>query len=311
MTTNTIIADGQTKTFYFTFPFFLKSDVIIEVNSQPATNYSLICNKNGLNADVPFIGGEVHFNKPPQTGSVITIKRKLPVKRIVDYQPTVPYDPIAHNQDMNYVLEILRDMQAEVEAVTALPSDAANKNAIDIISGQIADIISVLDEIRNNPTQPGATVDLSEINSAIEGLTSSINALNTRCDQLGDAIENIPDTSLPDDIDYVVASQLPTAGNNYTWYRKYASGWVEQGGEITAASVADGSGSAGNKSITLPVEMGNNNYHIKLQTQVGSSGWNYANGVILNARSTTTLTIKVIAGTGSTIVFWQVSGIAA
>lgn len=31
--------------------------------------------------------------------------------------------------------------------------------------------------------------------------------------------------------DYVIAWQVPTAENNYTWYRKYKSGWVEQGGQ--------------------------------------------------------------------------------
>lgn len=30
--------------------------------------------------------------------------------------------------------------------------------------------------------------------------------------------------------DYVVESQEPTSANNYTWYRKYKSGWIEQGG---------------------------------------------------------------------------------
>lgn len=30
-------------------------------------------------------------------------------------------------------------------------------------------------------------------------------------------------------VDTLVAFQAPTASNNYTWYRKYASGWVEQG----------------------------------------------------------------------------------
>lgn len=34
-----------------------------------------------------------------------------------------------------------------------------------------------------------------------------------------------------DAADYVVAWQVPTAENNYTWYRKYKSGWVEQGGQ--------------------------------------------------------------------------------
>lgn len=30
--------------------------------------------------------------------------------------------------------------------------------------------------------------------------------------------------------DAVIDYQAPTAENDYTWYRKYASGWVEQGG---------------------------------------------------------------------------------
>lgn len=30
--------------------------------------------------------------------------------------------------------------------------------------------------------------------------------------------------------DAVIDFQVPTAENNYRWYRKYASGWVEQGG---------------------------------------------------------------------------------
>lgn len=32
--------------------------------------------------------------------------------------------------------------------------------------------------------------------------------------------------------DYVIEYQMPTAENNYTWYRKYKSDWVEQGGYI-------------------------------------------------------------------------------
>ncbi len=36
----------------------------------------------------------------------------------------------------------------------------------------------------------------------------------------------------PASADYVIETQLPTAQNNYTWYRKYKSGWVEMGGEL-------------------------------------------------------------------------------
>lgn len=49
-------------------------------------------------------------------------------------------------------------------------------------------------------------------------------------------------------IDPVVAFQKPTADNNYTWYRKYASGWVEQGG-------VDTTGTANLHTIEIPVAM--------------------------------------------------------
>lgn len=38
--------------------------------------------------------------------------------------------------------------------------------------------------------------------------------------------------------DYVVEWQEPTADNSYTWYRKYKSGWVEQGGINTSTTAA-------------------------------------------------------------------------
>lgn len=37
--------------------------------------------------------------------------------------------------------------------------------------------------------------------------------------------------------DYVVAWQMPTADNNYTWYRKYKSGWLEMGGKLSGRSI--------------------------------------------------------------------------
>lgn len=54
----------------------------------------------------------------------------------------------------------------------------------------------------------------------------------------------------------VIAFQAPTAQNNYTWYRKYADGWVEQGGTDTSASE--------DLSVTLPVTMANDKYQVQL-----------------------------------------------
>ena len=53
---------------------------------------------------------------------------------------------------------------------------------------------------------------------------------------------------LPDNYDFVTEWQNPTAENGYTWYRKYKSGWIEQGGKSSSLNVV------------FPVQMLNTNY---------------------------------------------------
>jgi len=55
----------------------------------------------------------------------------------------------------------------------------------------------------------------------------------------------------------VIAFQEPTAANNYTWYRKYADGWVEQGGVL---SYSHTSGTTTNWEATFVVPMADTNF---------------------------------------------------
>lgn len=95
-------------------------------------------------------------------------------------------------------------------------------------------------------------------------------------------------------VDTVVAFQRPSIDNNYTWYRKYASGWVEQG--------CNG-GQSG--TITLAVEMADANYFVSTRPYGGSNnvGWGEY-GSNLN-RTTTTFTAGTLA------CIWEVKGMAA
>ena len=63
----------------------------------------------------------------------------------------------------------------------------------------------------------------------------------------------IPDLS---NADYVTECQLPTAANNYTWYRKYKSDWVEIGGQVVISSTSG-------ITINLPIEMADTNYNVQ------------------------------------------------
>ena len=95
--------------------------------------------------------------------------------------------------------------------------------------------------------------------------------------------------------DYVVESQLPTAENNYTWYRKYKSGWVEQGGLLN-----DTTGDSG--TVTLIVEMASANYNVFIMAY-NSGGY----PLLYKDRTTTSFNYSGNIGKDS----WEVKGFAA
>lgn len=107
----------------------------------------------------------------------------------------------------------------------------------------------------------------------------------------------------------VIEFQAPTAENNYTWYRKYADGWVEQGG-ITATT------SGNPASVTYPVVMSDSNYTLNVSAQTPqATSASTIHGCHYVAKETTRCTIVCLAGnSGGWIagnISWQVSGMAA
>ena len=100
----------------------------------------------------------------------------------------------------------------------------------------------------------------------------------------------------------VVEFQEPTAQNGYTWYRKYADGWVEQGGLQTSSS-----GSSG-VTVTLPVAMTDANYTIVATI----SEQDYF--VTCLSKTTTSFQFRSVNFRGegyNKAGSWQVSGMAA
>lgn len=106
----------------------------------------------------------------------------------------------------------------------------------------------------------------------------------------------------------IIATQEPTAQNNYTWYRKYADGWVEQGGVRLGSVSIPGGGEGTFGDFNFPVVMANTDY-----TAIATGGtyvfcMNESRGTaairfIFGAYGTTTRTLH--------IVNWYVCGKAA
>jgi hypothetical protein len=107
----------------------------------------------------------------------------------------------------------------------------------------------------------------------------------------------------------VIEFQAPTSTNNYTWYRKYADGWVEQGGIKNQASTSA-------QALTLPVTMSGSTYSV-LTSVMDDNLSGYVFCVKVTSKTTTGFNTTVwgsyqqgIATSGYNFV-WQVSGMAA
>lgn len=125
--------------------------------------------------------------------------------------------------------------------------------------------------------------------------------------QISEALNNKTDRNMRNvdtgtKADSVIDYQEPTAENGYTWYRKYASGWVEQGGVFTAST------GGGAVSITYPVEMSNTNYCALLGETDNNTNNQY---IQLRFYSKTTTGASIYTNlAGSHTNSWQVSGMS-
>lgn len=114
--------------------------------------------------------------------------------------------------------------------------------------------------------------------------------------------------------DAVIEYQIPTAENNYTWYRKYASGWVEQGGYIASST-----GTSTIVSVILPVEMADTDYQFQKTTHGGAAGngdlgWDWISdfpATQLSNKTTTAVNIGLPANNHVLGIYWEVKGMAA
>lgn len=103
----------------------------------------------------------------------------------------------------------------------------------------------------------------------------------------------------------VVEYQAPNAGNNYTWYRRYADGWIEQGGQATFSS------NTNSATANLPVAMSNTNYQVFLTKGIDTGYGNAVYDPHVRTRGTTNFTYAYNTDYSGSYCFWVVYGIAA
>lgn len=105
---------------------------------------------------------------------------------------------------------------------------------------------------------------------------------------------------------HIIEKQDPTSDNDYTWYRKYSDGWVEQGGRTSSVYAASGT------TQTLPIEMTDTNYQVMV-TQLTPRRDGIATAAAVGGYAYSTTAVYVCARpysgfSESTYLSWEVRG---
>lgn len=245
----TYMGDGTTTEFNFNFPFYENDNIIVKKNKSIASDYTIVGIQGGLNADIPYTGGKIVFNVAPVATDSITISRKIALKRYVDYQPTEKINPTILNQDQNHTIEIIKDFDGKFEEIDEKYGEIIDTESTQTLIEKIDTVTTQIENLGDISTLRDDVDDLKTTtqtqSQTITNHTTNLDTLNTRTNGM---------------IDYVVESQAPTAENNYTWYRKYKSGWVEQGGLATIS--AQNVNVAYTTDVIFPIAMANTNYTV-------------------------------------------------
>lgn len=281
----TYTADGATTAFNFNFPFFSANDIKVSLNGilKTASDFTLVSTAAPGYAEIPYSGGTITLATAPASGTTVKIWRDIQPARHTDFQPTAELQPHLLNQEFNKVIEELKQQNESISNVLSLsnvPSLADLTAELTAIRAALNTFLTAADLLTLGNTVDTHTSTLATLGGTVDGHTASIATLNG--------------------YDYVKESQAPSADNSYTWYRKYKSGWVEQGGlKIVNTSV-----------YNLPIEMANTSY-----TVIASPKDNY--GVTIQAKPTSATRVTITAQTGNGTTFdnfsgtWLVAGMSA
>lgn len=149
----------------------------------------------------------------------------------------------------------------------------------------------------------GTTLENDNFTGAIGEITMDTDAKTLRVHdgETPGGVALAKESEIPDisSADYVIEWQNPTAENNYTWYRKYKSGWVEMGGEIPLNT----------STVTMPVQLHDVNYIVFIIYKLTQSN----NTITFKAASThaqTTTNFSVVESS-NTLKGWFVSYLSA
>lgn len=243
------VSDGVNKEYNFTFEIFDINNIELYLGEEIQEKGFYIIR------DKEVIGGKVIFDEAPKVGTIVTILRHLPIKRTTDFKEGGPFRASKINYEFDYQLGCIQQVAEKLSRVVCKPpyflgnadltlpfpdqgkaiiwnNEGTSLKNSDISIDEIHDTYIAASKLFND--SKNALADIGKQAEKIDIYAESIDNINEKMEIIESNI--IPSLNKKAEVDfsnskmkdYIIENWLSESKN--CWYRKYNTGWIEQGG---------------------------------------------------------------------------------
>lgn len=193
------IADGTLADFTYPFPIFDAEDLEVFLDAhKTSSGYTL----DGIGAEA---GGVVVFTAPPAAGTLVTLRRRLSIRRVTDFQEGGAFRAKVVNDELDYQTAVLQQLAVEVSRCLRLSPTDPTQASLELPPVAPGKTIGWNDDgtgLANDPS------DFTAIQAAIQDSVSAAEAAADRADQRASVAEAMTEPLLLPTVDAQAAAVM-------------------------------------------------------------------------------------------------------
>ena len=102
------VANGTQTDFAYIFPIFASEDLKVYFDSAPQFSGFDITDVGET------AGGYITFDEPPESGTVVTLERRLPLERVTDFLEGGDFSAQAINNELDYLTASIQQINRDL-----------------------------------------------------------------------------------------------------------------------------------------------------------------------------------------------------
>lgn len=180
------VADGTVTAFSYPFPIFDTDNLEVHLDQTPQTAGFTVTGAGDS------AGGTVTFDTAPAAGALVTLRRRLAVKRVSDFQEGGAFRAKVVNDELDYQTAVIQQMEVDISRCLRLSPTDPSTAALDLPPVTPGKAIGWNDDGTGLTNDPADFVQVrADVQAKVDAAQAHADAAAASAQQAADATEAI------------------------------------------------------------------------------------------------------------------------